>query len=131
MTSATAYHVQGKRAVTAVFGNLEGFDMNNTPSEWIREKLTTNEGPIPRNMYTKGAIENLLLVEVDSILDRDTAVALIRSLKLTRGDKHVWATPDRAPTERAARNFCFGLKYMLKETMRLPYIINVIDENPY
>ena len=43
----------------------------------------------------------------------------------------MWASPDRPPTERAARNYCFGLKYILKDTFDNPYKINVSDSSPY
>ena len=33
--------------------------------------------------------------------------------------------------ERAARNFCFGLKRILKSEWEVPYAISITDEAPY
>ena len=88
-------------------------------------------GPISKNIYSKGEFKNILFAEFDAMLDRDTAVALLRSGNIKRGTNFVWASPDREPAERAARNFCFGLKHILKKELDNPYIINVTDEAPY
>eukprot|EP00959_Pyramimonas_sp_CCMP1952_P022581 474638-Pyramimonas_sp.AAC.1 len=65
------------------------------------------------------------------MLDRDTAVAQLRSAKLQRGSNTIWCTPDREPAEWAARNLCFGSKYILKQDMQNTYTIQVSDKAPY
>ena len=74
-------------------------------------------GPIPTNMYSEGEFGNIIFLEFGDMLERDTAVALFRSARLQRGDTTVWACQDREPSERAARNFAFRLKYLLKDDM--------------
>eukprot|EP00933_Yihiella_yeosuensis_P028590 TRINITY_DN22439_c0_g1_i1.p1 TRINITY_DN22439_c0_g1~~TRINITY_DN22439_c0_g1_i1.p1 ORF type:complete len:170 (-),score=16.04 TRINITY_DN22439_c0_g1_i1:1662-2171(-) len=59
--------------------------------------------------------------------DRDLAVGILRSAGLQHEDAAIWASPDRPPTVRAARNFLFGLKYNLK-SMGLHYTLHV-NEN--
>ena len=83
------------------------------------------------NMYAKGEFNNILFAEFGTMLDRDTAVALIRSGNLQRADKTVWSTPDRQASDRAARKFVFGLKYLLKNDMQNPYAIRLSDQSPY
>ena len=62
---------------------------------------------------------------------RDQAVMLLRGAALTHGDKKVWASEDRSAPERAARNFCLGLKRVLKEEWEVPYYITFNSEAPY
>ena len=38
---------------------------------------------------------------------------------------------DRDPVERAARNFCFGLKKVFNEEWNIPYNVRISDEKPY
>eukprot|EP00959_Pyramimonas_sp_CCMP1952_P381760 7999560-Pyramimonas_sp.AAC.1 len=52
-TSANEYHYYGKRAVTAVIGNLDPFDDDIAASAFAREKLSDMRGPIPTNIYSK------------------------------------------------------------------------------
>ena len=33
--------------------------------------------------------------------------------------------------ERAARNFCFGLKHLFKNEWNIPYTVRITDEAPY
>jgi len=129
--SADNYHYLGKRAVTAVVGNLDNFDDDTAAAAFLRDRLSSMSGPIPKNMYSKGEFKNIVFAEFDAVLDRDTAVALSRSGNIKRGSNTLWASPDREPAERAARNFCFGLKHILKNDLDNPYVINVTDEAPY
>eukprot|EP00959_Pyramimonas_sp_CCMP1952_P092947 1945061-Pyramimonas_sp.AAC.1 len=105
--------------------------MFNTAAAWIKEKLSEADGPTPYNLYMKGDTTTILYAEFATTLDRDTAVALIKSAKFDLNGNTVWASPDRHPLERAARNFCFGLKYFLKDTMHSTYTINVSNDAPY
>ena len=43
----------------------------------------------------------------------------------------MWASQDRDPVERAARNFCFGLKKVFKEEWNIPYNVKISEEKPY
>ena len=63
--------------------------------------------------------------------ERDLAVALLRSAGLEHEGTRVWATQDRAPKERAARNFCYGLKNLFKNVWEIPYLVHVMDGLPY
>ena len=88
-------------------------------------------GPIPKNIYAKSEFRNIIFAEFEATLDRNTAVALLRSANIKRGMNTVWASPDREPAERAARNFCFGLKHILKNDLDNQYIIRVSEEFPF
>eukprot|EP00959_Pyramimonas_sp_CCMP1952_P281294 5880313-Pyramimonas_sp.AAC.1 len=105
--------------------------MVNTASSWLRDQLSHGGGPLPHNMYMKGDTTNILFAEFSDTANRDTAVALIKNSRNQHNDKYIWASPDRPPMERAARNYCFGLKYLLKDTFKLPYIIKITDASPY
>ena len=98
-----AYHVHGKRALTAVIGNLEDFETEATAAAFIREQFANMNGPIPKNIYAKGDFRNVLFVEFGGMVERDTAVALFWI-----GDNTMWASQDREPAERAARYFAFA-----------------------
>ena len=50
---------------------------------------------------------------------------MLRSSGGAHAGSKIWATQDRPPTLRAARNFCFGLKYLLKDDMKSEDRINV------
>ena len=82
-------------------------------------------------MYMKGGTTNILFAEFSNTLEHDTVIALIKSASIQNNGKLIWASPDRPPMERAARNYCFGLKDLLKESFELPYTINVTDASPY
>ena len=88
-------------------------------------------GPISTKIYSKGDFIDILFAEFQTMVDRDTAVAQLRSAKLQRGAHTLWCTEDREPAMRAARNLCLGLKYILKQDMNITYNINVSDEAPY
>ena len=82
-------------------------------------------------IYPKGDFKGLLFAEFSDPEARDTAVALLRSAGLKPGGKSMWASQDRSPIDRAARNFCFGLKHLFKNKWEIPYIVKVSDEAPY
>ena len=42
------YHYGGKRAVTAVIGNLDNFDDGTAAAAFLRERLSSMGGPIPK-----------------------------------------------------------------------------------
>ena len=82
-------------------------------------------------MYAKGRYAGIVFAEFGGSFDRDRAVELLRVAGLRSGSKQVWANQDRAAPERAARNFCFGLKRILKKEWEVPYAISITDEAPY
>ena len=63
--------------------------------------------------------------------DRDIAVDALRDAGLSSGAKRVWASQDRTIADRAARNYCFGLKRLLRTEWEVPYNIAITDEAPY
>ena len=62
-------------------------------------------------------------VQVSSI--RDKCICWLRICS------PVWASQDRDPVERAARNFCFGLKKVFKEEWNIPYNVKISEEKLY
>eukprot|EP00959_Pyramimonas_sp_CCMP1952_P014961 316629-Pyramimonas_sp.AAC.1 len=63
---------------------------------------------MPINTYSKGEFRDLLFLEYNTIADRNLAVGQLRSAKVERNGKQIWATQDRPPAVRATRNLCFG-----------------------
>eukprot|EP00959_Pyramimonas_sp_CCMP1952_P072316 1510195-Pyramimonas_sp.AAC.1 len=112
-----------KRNLTRVFGNLDGFVSLSSVTKWLKEQLQTCSGPQPHNIYSKGEFSNIVFAEFGDTVERDTAVALIRSAALQRDGKNVWATQDRPASARTARNYCFGVKYVLKNKFNITYTI--------
>lgn len=120
-----------QRHLTGVFGNLDGFNSLTSATTWLKEQLQACSSPQPHNIYAKGGFSNIVFAEFGCTADRDSAVALIRNAALQRDGKQVWATQDRPPSARAARNLCFGIKYLLKTKFDISYTIRVVDEEPY
>ena len=58
------------------------------------------------------------------------AVALLRTAGLKNDGKQVEASQDRDPVDRAARNFCYGLKRLFKEEWEVPYNVNISEAAP-
>eukprot|EP00959_Pyramimonas_sp_CCMP1952_P118494 2477675-Pyramimonas_sp.AAC.1 len=77
-------------------------------------------------MYAKGEFNAMLSIEFLSIDDRNLAVGQIRTAKINKSGQ-IWARSDRPPLIRAARNYCFGANYILKDTMGITYPIRVDD----
>eukprot|EP00959_Pyramimonas_sp_CCMP1952_P083998 1756504-Pyramimonas_sp.AAC.1 len=98
--------------------------MTHAAAAWLRDQLSQRGSPLPQNMCMKGVSTNILFAEFLDATDRDTAVALIRGTRLQHNGKDIWASPDRPQLERAARNYCFGLKYLLKDT-------KITDSSPH
>ena len=89
------------------------------------------DGPALRTIDDNGGFQGTMLAEFASHEDRDLAVALLRSAGINQGGNRIWATRDRACMERAARNFCFGLKQLFKNVGEIPYAVHVMDGAPY
>eukprot|EP00959_Pyramimonas_sp_CCMP1952_P347445 7277084-Pyramimonas_sp.AAC.1 len=74
----------------------------------------------------------MLFLEILNTDDRNLVVGQRRSAKVSRNGQHIWATTARPSLVRAARKYCFGVKYLLKNTMGLERPIRVDDtEQPY
>ena len=120
-----------KRTLTAVIGNLEGIASRAEAQAWLKDKLTVLQGPAPVQIYGKGTFQGMMFAEFKDQYDRDLAVTLLKTAGLQHNGKPVWASQDRDPVERAARNFCFGLKKVFKEEWNIPYNVKISEERPY
>ena len=120
-----------KRSLTAVIGNLEGLSSLAQAQTWLKDKLSVLQGPSPIQVYGKGVYQGMVFAEFKDQFDRDLAVTLLKTAGLQQNGKPVWACQDRDPVERAARNFCFGLKKVFKEEWNIPYNVRISDEKPY
>ena len=120
-----------KRCLTAVIGNLEGLKTLARAQAWLFDKLKSLDGPAPRSVYDKGGFRGTVFADFTSHEERDLAVALLRSAGVEHEGKRLWATQDRAPAERAARNFCYSLKNLFKNVWEIPYLAHVMDGLPY
>ena len=66
--------------------------------------------------YIKSTSFNgLVFAKFASKLERNTAVALLRSVKFNEGDQTVWATQDLPPNVRARKLFLMRLRWQLGE----------------
>ena len=83
-----------------------------------------------KNIYDKGGFQGTIFAEFASHEDRDIAVALLCSAGINQDGNKIWATQDRAPVERAARNFCFGLKNLFRNVWGIPHVLHVMDGAP-
>ena len=54
-------------------------------------------------------------------------MTLLRTAGLKNDGKQVWASQDRYPVDRAALNFCYGLKGLFKEHWEVPYNVNISE----
>eukprot|EP00434_Breviolum_minutum_P039610 symbB.v1.2.035178.t1/scaffold4680.1/size38694/1 len=120
-----------KRTLTAVIGNLEGIGSLAQAQAWLKDKLTVLQGPAPVQIYGKGTFQGMMFAEFKDQFDRDLAVTLLKTAGLQHNGKPVWASQDRDPVERAARNFCFGLRKVFKEEWNIPYNVKISEEKPY
>ena len=120
-----------KRCLTAVIDNLQGLESLSHAQSWLTEKLSALDAPAPESIYDKGGFQGTIFADFSSHEDRDLAVALLRSAGINQGGHKVWATQDRPPVERAARNFCFGLKNLFKNVWGIPYVAHVMDGVAY
>ena len=120
-----------KRSLTAVIGNLEGLSSLAQAQTWLKDKLSVLHGRSPIQVYGKRVYQGMVFAEFKDQFDRDLAVTLLKTAGLQKNGKPVWACQDRDPVERAARNFCFGLKKVLKEEWNIPYNVRISDEKPY
>ena len=93
--------------------------------------MVSLSGPTATHTYAKGGLQGIIFAEFRNGEDRDTAIALLQSAGLQHGGKEVWANQHRSPAERAARNFCFGLKRMFKNEWQIPFAVKITDEAPY
>ena len=120
-----------KKMLTAVIGNLDGLGSLAAAQTWLKEKLSTLNGPKPTNIYVKGAFQGMLFAEFPDQFTRDLAVTLLKTADVKRDGKDIWVAQDRNPVERAARNFCFGLKHLFKNEWDIPYTVRITDGAPY
>ncbi|CAK0882584.1 unnamed protein product, partial [Prorocentrum cordatum] len=88
-------------------------------------------GPAPAEIYSKGDFGGALFAEFQNSGQRDAAVDFLRKAGLKSGGRNIWANQGRPIMERAARNFCFGLKHVFKKAWDIPCAVSVSDEAPY
>ena len=120
-----------KRSVTAVIGNLEGLKSLGEAQAWLKDKLAVLDSPHPTQVYAKGMYKGMVFAEFKDTYERDMAVTLLRTAGLKNDGKQVWASQDRDPVDRAACNFCYGLKRLFKEEWEVPCNVNISEAAPY
>jgi hypothetical protein len=82
---------------------------------WLTAKLASLSGPVPVHSYIKsGEFHGILFAQFRNALDRDTAVALLRSAGLTHHGKNIWAKEDLPIETRSPKCFLLGLKRALR-----------------
>ena len=103
------------RERTAVLGGLSCLSGEAEAYQWLEDKLWDLYGPTPTHKYIKGDFKGIIFAKFHSKEDRDTAVALIRSMIRTHEDPEVWAKPDMLLAPRTLRSTVFGIKYAMVE----------------
>ena len=115
--------------------NVDSCDRQFGRHWFPRSSSSMVEGQVDRastvQVYGKGTFQGMILAEFKDQFDRDLAVTLLRTAGLQHNGKPVWASQDRGPVERAARNFGFGLKKVFKEEWNIPYNVRISEEKPY
>ena len=106
-----------KRSVTAVIGNLEGLKSLGEAQAWLKHKLAVLDSPSPTQVYAKGSYKGMVFAEFKDTYERDMAVTLLRTAGLKNDGKQVWASQDRDPVDRAARNFCYGFEAAVQRAL--------------
>ena len=120
-----------KKMLTAVIGNLDGLGSFAAAQAWLKEKFSSLNGPKATNIYVKGTFQGMIFAEFPDQFTRDLAVTLLTTADLKRDGKDIWVAQDGNPVERAARNFCFGLKHLFKNEWNIPYTVRITDEAPF
>ena len=100
--------------MTTVIDNLQGLETLSRAQSWLTDKLSSVDGPSHKSIYGKGGFPGTIFAEFTSHEDRDLAVALVRSAGINQGGNSIWVAQDKAPVERVAHNFCFGLENLFK-----------------
>ena len=74
-----------------VVGGLASLADMPSATQWMVGTLQSMRGPSVAGTYTKtDSFQGLLFVKFHTVMERDTAVALIRSASLKLGEAHVW-----------------------------------------
>ncbi|CAE7703564.1 unnamed protein product [Symbiodinium sp. CCMP2592] len=108
--------VQPDHARTMVVGGLDSFSSVQDATKWLTQKLSSLSSPPHIGTYMKSQeFRGLLFAKFKSCVDRDTAVALLRSAELHESGKRIWATQDLPLQKRAQKVFLMGLKWQLGE----------------
>ena len=111
-TTASPSHTDTK--CTMVVGGLAGLKTLPAASKWLTDTLESLHGPIHTGVYVKSEDFNgLMFAKFRSQLDCDTAVATLRSAKLSVNGSPVWASLDLPPLIRAKKVFMLGLRWQL------------------
>ena len=103
-------------AKVMVVGGLATLTDMQSATTWVTNTLVSMRGPSIISTYIKSEkFQGLLFVKFASVVDRDTAVALLRSGSLKIGDSPVWATQDLPVPVRARKLFLMGLRWQLAQ----------------
>ena len=103
-------------AKVMVVGGLATLTDMQSATTWVTNTLVSMRGPSIISTYIKPEkFQGLLFVKFASVVDRDTAVALLRSGSLKIGDSPVWATQDLPVPVRVRKLFLMGLRWQLAQ----------------
>ena len=95
MLKASDPAIQPEHVRTMVVGGLEGLASIQNATTWLTNKLSTLHCPPHIGSYIKSQeFRGPIFAKFRSSIDRDTAVALLRSVELHEHGKRVWATQD-------------------------------------
>ncbi|CAE7326587.1 unnamed protein product [Symbiodinium sp. CCMP2592] len=97
---------------TMVIGGLDGLPALQNATTWLTTKLSALQGPSHIGTYMKSqTFQGLLFAKFRTSVDRDTAVALLRSAEMHEKGKRVWATQDLPKLQRVQKVFIMGLRW--------------------
>ena len=101
---------------TMVIGGLDALPSLQEATTWLTTKLSALQGPSHIGTYMKSQMfQGLLFAKFRNSVDRDTAVALLRSAEMQEKGKRVWATQDLPMMQRVQKVFIMGLRWQLGE----------------
>ena len=102
-----------KTMVVGGFASLQSLESSTT---WLERKLEALKGPKHVGTYMKAQeFQGPLFAKFASTVDRDTAVAMLRSARFQEGGTPVWATQDLPVPIRARKIFLVGMRWQLGE----------------
>ena len=115
MLKASDPAIQLEHVRTMVVGGLDGLASIQDATTWLTNKLGTLRCPPHIGTYMKSQeFRGLIFAKFQSSIDRDTAVALLRSVELHEHGKRVWATQDLPLEQGAMKVFLMRLRWQLE-----------------
>ena len=104
-----------KKMLTAVIGNLDSLGSLAAAQAWLKEKLSSLNGPKATNIYVKGTFEGMIFAEFPDQFTRDLAVTLLKTADLKRDGKDIWVAQRSQSSGTRSSELLFWLETPFQE----------------